>query len=118
MTRPKDTTSGEMFPPEPLKSWQGGATKAPSHWIDDQQIQQVERVGGRIGLDIITFLRHRVSLGAVAFRMETLRQYIETTGNASAPDSAGRILRLLRQNGIINYKVVNRRQSLYEVVEL
>ena len=37
-------------------------------------------------------------------------------GNYIAPDSPGRILRQLRQQKLLNYTVVSRRQSLYQVV--
>ena len=38
------------------------------------------------------------------------------SGNRVAPDSPGRILRQLRQQRLLNYEVVSRRQSLYRVL--
>ena len=33
----------------------------------------------------------------------------------TAPDSPGRIMRALRQSGVIHYELVNRKKSLYKV---
>lgn len=49
--------------------------------------------------------------------MDELRRYVgRELEEAIAPDSPGRILRQLRQQGVLNYAVVSRRQSLYRVV--
>jgi len=50
------------------------------------------------------------------FHMEQLLLYIQGNLGMIAPDSPGRILRQLRQQGLLNYTVVSRRQSLYRVV--
>ena len=55
------------------------------------------------------------------FYMEELRQFVENRigeGNHIAPDSPGRILRQLRQQGLLNYALVSRSKSLYEVKPL
>ncbi len=61
----------------------------------------------------MAFLDRLRADGRCQFHMEELRQWI---GADAAPDSAGRILRLLRQRGVIDYKVANRAQSLYEIL--
>ena len=53
------------------------------------------------------------------FYIEELRQFVERKmgpGSHIAPDSPGRILRQLRQQRLLNYKVVSRTQSLYRMV--
>ena len=73
--------------------------------------QERERVRSRIGSLILEFCRINDT-----FYMENLRTSIETRLGDIAPDSPGRILRQLRQQGLLNYTVVSRRQSLYRVV--
>ena len=46
--------------------------------------------------------------------VEELRQYVELHAPDIAPDSPGRILRELRLDGLLNYEVINRRDSLYQ----
>lgn len=77
----------------------------------NSQAREVARVGGAIGDDVLAFARSRVGR---EFHMEDLRSYVEARGHR-APDSAGRILRLLRQHGRLDYSVVSRAQSLYRV---
>jgi hypothetical protein len=49
--------------------------------------------------------------------MEELRRFVQAQMKGKvAPGSPERILRQLRQQGELNYKVVSRRQSLYKVV--
>jgi len=48
------------------------------------------------------------------FHVEDLRLYVLDRFPTIAPDSPGRILRQMRQDGVINYVVINRRQSLYQ----
>lgn len=80
--------------------------------------QERARVRSRIGSLILEFCRHRTG-----FHMEDLRQFVEKKMSDGlflciAPDSPGRILRQLRQQGLLNYKVVSRRRSLYRVVSV
>lgn len=87
---------------------------APDHWRDEEQRAQAERVGGAIGDAVLAFARQRLAAGG-QFRMEELRAHL---GDAHAPDSAGRILRLLRQQGVLGYELVSRRDSLYRVTRV
>lgn len=80
------------------------------------QAENLNRVSGNIAPHILRFLKDR-GVGA-EFRMSSLHDYINTvTGGMVAPASADRILRDLRQKGQCNYKVINRRQSLYRIEE-
>lgn len=47
--------------------------------------------------------------------MEQLRDYICEHVPETAPDSPSRILRQLRLKELVDYKVLNRRDSLYQV---
>lgn len=69
-----------------------------------------ERVRGKIEALIKTFCH----VGRVFNMIELTCHVSECT--PIAPDSAGRIMRLLRQKGEINYKVVSRSESKYEVI--
>ena len=90
------------------------ALPAPEHWRDEAQRDEVERVGGEIGAAVLSFARARLAAGG-EFRMEELRAHL---GPGHAPDSAGRILRLLRQRGALGYEVVSRSESLYRVTRI
>ena len=55
--------------------------------------------------------------GTQRFHMAELSDFVrDRTG--VAPDSPGRILRQLRSRGKLNYRVVDRRSSLYEMTRL
>ncbi len=81
----------------------------------EASIQQanLSRVRSVIAPLILEFCKSR-GVGT-QFHMEELTRFVRSAF-PSAPDSAGRILRDLRQEGELNYKVVNRRQSLYEII--
>lgn len=51
------------------------------------------------------------------FHMSELTEYVRAR-TPIAPDSAGRVLRDMRQAKEINYRVVDRRQSLYQIEEV
>jgi hypothetical protein len=77
-----------------------------------EQQQHLERVSSRIGRAIIGFCRaHR------RFHADELRKAVVDETGIAAPASADRILRNLRQRGVIGYKVVSRSESLYEVTK-
>ncbi len=69
-----------------------------------------ERVRRRISTTVRDFVR-----GRATFNAAELAAHVETMHPGSAPDSAGRILRLLRREGAIAYTVVDRGRSLYRV---
>jgi len=81
-----------------------------------EQEKQVERVRGKIQAQILAwFQQHPVGH---QFRLIDLTVDIARKVPSLAPDSPGRILRLLRGEGILDYKVVSRAQSLYEITEV
>src|SRR5262245_47580058 len=87
-------------------------------WDDDersgQQQENLDRVSARIGRAILDFCRaHK------RFYAEELRSYvIRVTPGKVAPGSADRVLRDLRQRHVLNYRVLSRRESLYEMISI
>lgn len=86
---------------------------APSRY-DALQGEHLERVSARIGRHILTFCQARIASGQLDFRMDELRAYVQAQAGV-APDSPSRILRDLRQQGLLRYEVVNRRASHYRL---
>ena len=80
-----------------------------------EQDKHLARVRSRIASAILTFLELR-GAGAT-FHMQELTDYVADAVQA-APDSPGRILRALRREGQCDYKVENRRASLYRITAL
>lgn len=78
-----------------------------------EQQKNLERVSTRIAGHIKKFFANRVP--GNQFRIEELRTYVQDQGEEIAPDSPGRILRDLRQKGVLDYRIVSRKDSLYEV---
>jgi hypothetical protein len=89
----------------------------PGLWDNDdndernEQQENLERVYSRIARAIIAFLRKNKF-----FHADDLRKYVVAETGIAAPASADRVLRDLRQRKIINYRVINRSQSLYETL--
>ena len=69
------------------------------------------RVYGKISPLILAFAVDNAGKG---FHAEELRQYVTQYAPELAPSSTDRILRQLRQEGRLDYVVINRRQSLYQ----
>ena len=86
-------------------------------WMSSDR-QERERVRSRIGSLIMEFFSlSRRPFVEPTFHMEDLRKFVEIGLKGKiAPDSPSRILRQLRQQRLLNYEVVSRRQSLYRVV--
>ena len=78
--------------------------------VDDDPGER-ERVYSRIAPIIQDF---RAEHPDGTFHAEELRDYVIARVPETAPDSPGRILRELRLQGLLNYVVINRRQSLYQ----
>ncbi len=74
--------------------------------------KQRKRVADRIGQCIIDFFRKPAG---TRFHASELNDFVAQFEKGVAPDSPSRIMRMLRQEGRINYRVVNRRDSLYQV---
>jgi hypothetical protein len=79
----------------------------------DEQAENLERVSSRIERAIIQFCSAHPR-----FHADDLRQFVAKETGIVAPGSADRILRDLRQRGQLNYKVLNRRGSLYQVTDV
>lgn len=78
-----------------------------------EQAEQLERVSARIARPILVFCKaHK------RFHADELRRFVVSQVGVAAPGSADRVLRDLRQQGRLNYVVVSRRESLYEVIEV
>ncbi len=81
------------------------------------QAAEIRRVHGRIGPSVLRFLRGRIAASMLVFYANDLRTFVvEEIG--VAPSSPDRILRALRQQGIIAYEVLNRRASEYRVIRV
>ncbi len=85
------------------------AVAMPSH------AENLERVLVKIGPVVLAFCREILSQGRPRFHMMELTAYVRRCAGEVAPDSAGRILRELRQHDALNYKLISRRESLYEI---
>lgn len=82
-----------------------------------QQELELRRVRKAIGPAIITFLAMRLSTGRVEFKADDLRRAVASV-HPTAPASADRILRSLRQSGDIDYELVSRSESRYRVLSV
>jgi hypothetical protein len=84
-----------------------------------QQESELVRVRHRIGVAICDALATRLALHRPEFFAEELRREVEARiGPKAAPGSADRILRDLRQRGVLDYVVLSRRRSHYRVVRV
>lgn len=80
-----------------------------------EQQREIERVRSRIAAAILAAHRHALNWWpSRLWHADDLRRSIEYAIGPTAPGSVDRILRDLRQRRLLNYRVVNRRQSLYE----
>ena len=79
-------------------------------WSDDDHEERA-RVYHRIAPVIMEFSRLRAG---EQFHVEELRVFVLERVPGIAPDSPGQILRALREEGRLDYVVINRRQSLYQ----
>lgn len=78
--------------------------------LDFDQPAQLARVSGRIAKHVQAFM---ASKAGQQFHMAELLAYV-TEHAGCAPASPDRILRDLRQRGLVRYSVVDRAASLYE----
>ncbi len=78
----------------------------------------LQRVRSKIERVVIEFLDQLIEDGFSDFRIENVRAYVESCGVTVAPDSPGRILRMLRREGVVDYWIVNRSESLYRIVSV
>lgn len=83
----------------------------------DEQQAQITRVTGALASAILRFCRARLTTGRSEFYANELREYVQGSQD-SAPASADRVLRALRRQGVIEYTVVSRADSLYKIVRV
>jgi hypothetical protein len=81
-----------------------------------EQGDNLERVSQRITAAILGFVG--VLEGRAEFHADDLRAYVTAKAGQTAPGSADRVLRKLRQRGLLNYELISRRESLYRVMPL
>ena len=74
--------------------------------------ENLERVRSRIQRAVIGFCDTHPR-----FHADELRRYVIRETGVAAPASSDRVLRDLRQKGRLDYRVVSRRESLYEVIK-
>jgi hypothetical protein len=82
---------------------------------DLEQRENIARVHNKIAPIIARFFEER-GVGH-EFHVDELRRYVARHYPVNAPDSAGRIMRDLRERKWIGYEVVNRRASLYRMTK-
>ena len=86
--------------------------------MQSEQAQELERVSRRIGGSILAFCDDLVASGRAAFHVQELESYVRDQVPEMAPGSPCRILRDLRQRGVIDYKVESRRGSRYRLLRV
>ena len=79
----------------------------------NQQTTNLARVTAAIGKNVLAFCRSRGVQGT--FHASDLHDYV---GASVAPASADRILRHLRQKGYVDYIILNRRASFYQITSV
>lgn len=81
----------------------------------DKALAEAARVKKNIGEIVLQFLRERQLEKRTTFYVRELHDYVAHDAEI-APASADRILRMLRRDKKCDYRVVNRHDSLYEVL--
>ena len=81
----------------------------------DSHVENLERVIVKIAPVVLAFLREIIAQGRNRFHIMELTAYVRRCVGETAPDSAGRILRELRQRKRIEYQLVSRRDSHYQI---
>lgn len=75
-----------------------------------EQARELARVEKGIALDVLEFCRQHQT-----FHADALRAWVQIRGGR-APGSADRILRQLRARGLVQYRILNRAASSYEIL--
>lgn len=89
--------------------------------LRETQDENLERVATKIAPLVHDFCREIWSdakRSLPQFHMVELTAYVRRRIDGLAPDSAGRILRELRKRGRVDYKIVSRRDSLYQLTKV
>lgn len=80
-----------------------------------EQQENLERVTARIGVAIVNYFKLKLAAEQPDFHVEELRLYVRSQVGMVAPASSDRVMRALRQQGFINYRVTSRKDSLYHI---
>ena len=80
------------------------------------QEENLDRVTEKISAAVVQFCELEPEKREKEFHMAELTQFVSERVGPSAPDTPGRVLRLLRQSGKIAYSVVSRRNSVYRII--
>lgn len=82
--------------------------------------ENLERVSLRIAASVRQFFRERLRSGREnsLFHADDLRNYVTRATGINAPASADRVMRDLRQFYRLDYRLVSRRESLYEALSV
>lgn len=80
-----------------------------------EQGAQLERVTSELAQRVLAFCEVRRKINEPRFRADELREHINLSGVAVAPGSPDRVLRELRKRGLVDYEVIDRRRSIYEL---
>lgn len=80
-----------------------------------EQKSQLDRVAQNIEHLVLRFFSERILSGGTYFHLSDLSEYVAAETQV-APGSPDRIMRSLRRKGLLDYRVVNRGKSLYQVV--
>lgn len=87
--------------------------------MENEQTQQLNRVAVTTKDAILEFMKQRLASEDPTFTSDQLRFYVtNSVAGKVSPGSPDRVLRLLRQQGMVDYYVVNRGRSLYKAVPL
>lgn len=87
-------------------------------YVNLTENQDIKRVGLNLNQVIVEFWKQKLNSVSARFTATELRQYVQKHNFGTAPASADRILRNLRAAKKVNYAVVNRSKSLYEMIPL
>jgi hypothetical protein len=79
------------------------------------QQENLDRVSQRIAPAVLAFCQ---SIGLKEFFADDLRRYVRRMVGEVAPGSPDRVLRDLRRKGMIDYRVVSRSESLYQMLRV
>lgn len=84
----------------------------------ETQPHELSRVRGSIATLVLAWLRERQIRNKSEFHLSELEAYLMKREVGTTPGSGGRILRLLRSEGVIDYVVLHRSKSLYRITRL
>lgn len=82
-----------------------------------EQAEQIERVRERIARYIRVFFVLQIASGKHEFHAEDLQSYVAKMARC-APASADRVMRAMKQDGDLDYLLIDRRKSLYRAVSV